>query len=432
LRGARSILAEALGSLGFDISEVETPLHPVLIARRRVAGEAPHVLCYGHYDVQPAAREDGWDTDPFDPVIKDNRLYGRGAADNKGPLMTIVGAVARLLAEDPNLPLNLTFLIEGEEEIGSPSFVDFIEAWKEELSADFILLSDTASPSRDQLGITTGIRGILYFDVIVQGPKFDLHSGFYGGGIVNPVHALSQVIASLHDADGRVNVPGFYDQVVAPTDWDRAQIAQLGVTDEALMAETGVSGLLRQPGLTPAEAIRLQPTLELNGIGGGYQGDGSKTIIPGQVRAKISCRLVANQEVDPTLELVQQTIRERMPEGVSVSFVRHHDGPPYRVYPPDHPNAPADANPVLNRAFRAADRAAREIFPKPPVYSCEGGSIPIIGDLNRVLGIDAVMPGLITGDSQIHGPNESLHLDLFHRGLDLFTAILRDVAAKRD
>jgi acetylornithine deacetylase/succinyl-diaminopimelate desuccinylase-like protein len=363
------------------------------------------------------------------PEVRGDRLYGRGAADNKGPLLTHVAAVARLLERRPDLPLRITFMIEGEEEIGSPSFPGFLAAHAERLrKADFVLLSDTGSPREDQIVITCGLRGLVLFDLEVTGARTDLHSGLHGGVLRNPIQALAELCASLHDADGRVNVPGFYDDVLDVHAWEREQLARFGQSAEEYRAFLGIPAFYTAKGFTPFEATRFLPTLEFNGIGGGYQGEGTKTVIPSKAFAKISCRLVANQTPEKIRALLYETIAQRMPKDVTFRLVNQHSGQPYVVVPPDRSNTPAGQSPVLASAFRAADAAITEVFGRAPLYLREGGSVPIIADIKRVLGLDSVMMGLFLPEDNLHAPDESFNLNVMRKGMAASERILEGVA----
>ncbi|HLP25081.1 MAG TPA: M20/M25/M40 family metallo-hydrolase, partial [Acidobacteriota bacterium] len=293
--GAQEFLMSLFKEIGFSVEAVPTQLHPVIVAKRIVNTTSPHVIIYGHYDVQPPDPLDKWSTPPFEATIKGNRIYGRGTADNKGPLLVHVTAVGRLLEEVPDLPLNITFVVEGEEEIGSKNFKSFLRANKHRLDADFIFMSDNGIQSPDQMVVTVGLRGMLAFEIELTGPKSDLHSGMHGGVLLNPLQALAELCASLHTADGRVNIPGFYGKVVEPEQWERAQLKKAGMKKDAYQKFLGVPKFHTPPGYTPFEAIRFQPTLEFNGFSGGYQGEGTKTVIPSKASAKVTCRLVPDQ-----------------------------------------------------------------------------------------------------------------------------------------
>jgi acetylornithine deacetylase/succinyl-diaminopimelate desuccinylase-like protein len=430
MRGAQQFVTDLLGGMGFAVEAVPTPIHPIIWAQRGGDPSWPHVIIYGHYDVQPADPLNLWQTPAFEPTIRGNRLYGRGAADNKGPLLANIAAVASLLEKNPRVPLRLTFLIEGEEEMGSPSFHAFLEKHRGRFAdADFVFLSDTALPTEQQVVITCGLRGLALFDVIVTGPKGDLHSGLHGGVLRNPIQALAEICATLHLPDGRVNVPGFYDDVRDVEPWERAELKKLGADEAAYAKFLGIDSFYTPPGFSPSEAIRFQPTLEFNGIGGGYQGEGTKTVIPSKAFAKISCRLVPNQEPGRIKQLVIDAIRARAPKDVKVEFVDQHQGDPYIVVPPGRPNTPANQSPVLARAFRATDTAVTAIWGRPPVYLREGGSVPIIADIKRMTGLDSVMFGLFLPEDNLHAPNESFNLDVMRKGSATIERILAAVAA---
>lgn len=429
MKGALDFTTELLASIGFKVEVVKTDLHPIILATRGDNPEWPHVIIYGHYDVQPADPLNLWQSPAFEPEVRGNRLYGRGAADNKGPLMTHISGVARLLERRPDLPLRITFMIEGEEEMGSPSFPKFLETHSERLKeADFVFLSDTGIPNENQVVITCGLRGLVLCDVVVTGSRGDLHSGLHGGVLRNPIQAVTELCASLHTPDGRVAIDGFYDDVMPVEEWERAEIRKLGADTEEYRKFLGIQKFYTHPGYTPFEATRLLPTLEFNGIGGGYQGEGTKTVIPSKAFVKISCRLVANQKPAKIRELLNAAIRERMPDDVTYEIIDQHEGTPYVVVPPDRANTPADQSPVLATAFRAADKAIADVFGKPPLYLREGGSVPIIADIKRVTGLDSVMMGLFLPEDNLHAPNESFNLDVMKKGIQASERILEAVA----
>lgn len=419
MKGAQEFVAGLLTGLGFTVDVVRTDRHPIVFAQRAGEPQWPHVVVYGHYDVQPADPLNLWKTPAFEPTIIGNRIHGRGAADNKGPLLSIITAVAQLLEENANLPLRITFLIEGEEEIGSPSFPKFLERYASKLrEADFVYLSDTALPNDQQVVLTCGLRGLALFDVQITGPRSDLHSGLHGGVLLNPIQALMEVLSTLHTPEGKVNVPGFYDDVLDVHPWERDELRKLGADEKAYAAFLGIDTFHATPGFSPFESVRFQPTLEFNGIGGGYQGEGTKTVIPSTAFAKISCRLVPNQQPDKIKKLVMDAIRARTSRAVKLAFVDQHKGDPYVVVPPDRSNTPKEQSPVLARAFRAADKAVAEVWGRPPLYLREGGSVPIIADIKRVTGLDSVMFGLFLPEDNLHAPNESFNLDVMKKGIE--------------
>jgi len=431
MQDAQQFISGLLCSIGFEVEVVRTDLHPIVLAHRGGDPRWPHVVIYGHYDVQPADPLELWRTPAFEPTIIGNRIYGRGAADNKGPLLTNVAAVAQALEEDPALPLRITFLIEGEEEMGSPSFPKFLERYADRLrQADCVFLSDTALPNSDQVVLTCGLRGLALFDVHLTGAKGDLHSGLHGGVLRNPIQALAEILATLHTPEGRVNVPGFYDDVLDVHPWEREELRRLGTDERAYGEFLGIDTFYTTPGFNPFESSRFQPTLEFNGIGGGYQGEGTKTVIPSKAFAKISCRLVPNQRPERIKKLVMDTIRARLPKGIRLEFVDQHKGDPYVVVPPGRSNTPPDQSPVLARAFQATEQAVREVWGRAPLYLREGGSVPIISDIKRVIGLDSVMMGLFLPEDNLHAPNESFNLDVMRKGTETTRRMLRALAGR--
>jgi acetylornithine deacetylase/succinyl-diaminopimelate desuccinylase-like protein len=430
MQGAQAFVSGLLASLGFSVEVVKTALHPIVLAHRGGDPAWPHVVIYGHYDVQPADPLNLWRTPAFEPTIVGNRIFGRGAADNKGPLVTNIAAVAQALEANPRLPLRITFLVEGEEEMGSPSFPGFLEKYADRLrEADFVFLSDTALPNEQQVVLTCGLRGLTLFDVHLTGARGDLHSGLHGGVLRNPIQALAEILASLHTPDGRVNVPGFYDDVLDVHPWEREELKKLGADEKAYAEFLGIDAFYPTPGFSPFESARFQPTLEFNGIGGGYQGEGTKTVIPSKAFAKLSCRLVPNQKPDQIKRLVTDAIRARLPKGIKVEFVDQHKGDPYVVVPPGRSNTPRDQSPVLARAFSATDAAVTAVWGRPPLYLREGGSVPIIADIKRVTNLDSVMFGLFLPEDNLHAPNESFNLDVMKKGIETTRRVLLAVAA---
>ena len=287
--------------------------------------------------------------------------------------------------------------------------------------------SSESSASENSL---RGLRGLALFDLHVTGAKGDLHSGLHGGVLRNPIQALAEIISTLHTPEGKVNVPGFYDDVLDVHPWEREELRKLGADENAYKKFLGIDSFYTTPGFSPFEALRFQPTLEFNGIGGGYQGEGTKTVIPSKAFAKISCRLVPNQDPEKIKKLVMDTIRARVPSGVKIEFVDQHKGDPYVVVPPDRSNTPKDQSPVLARAFRAAHAAVTEVWGRPPLYLREGGSVPIIADIKRVTGLDSVMFGLFLPEDNLHAPNESFNLDVMKKGTETIQRMLASLAAK--
>lgn len=432
MKSARGFMIGQLQALGFEAVLVQTARHPIILAERgHGQHDWPHIVIYSHYDVQPADPFDLWNGEPFTPDVRDGRLYGRGAADNKGPTGIQYCALANLLQRKPDLPLRITWLIEGEEEMGSPSLPAFLDAHGARLAkADFAVMSDSGSQSSDQIVITTALRGLIGLEVEVTGPRTDLHSGIHGGAVYNPVQALTEICASLHDADGKVNVPGFYDDVVVPEDWERDELKRLKTSLDGYRDFLDVPAFHCAPGYNAFEAVRFAPTLEFNGICGGYQGEGTKTIIPGKASAKITCRLVANQTPETILACVTQAIEARCPSGVRVKVKPGDGGAPYLVVPPGKPNTPADQPERLAKAFDSADKAVMVAFGHKPVYLREGGSVPIIGQLKTKTGLDTVMTGLFLPEDNLHAPNESMSLDMITKGVAFYESLFASIADK--
>ncbi|HKK19716.1 MAG TPA: M20/M25/M40 family metallo-hydrolase [Opitutales bacterium] len=430
MRGARDYAIGLLEQLDFSVELVQTELHPIIYAERIRNPEWPHLVLYGHYDVQPADPLKLWTSEPFDPEVRNGRLYGRGAADNKGPTIVHMSALFKILEKHPDLPLNLSYVIEGEEEIGSPSMAKFFDSHAERLSqADFLLVSDTGSPSAEQIVITTAIRGLVDLEITLKGAKSDLHSGIHGGAVYNPLQALSEICASLHNPDGSVNVPGFYDAVLPIHDWEREQLQRYPESVESYREMLGVPGFFPANGLTPLEAVRFGPTLEFNGLGGGYQGEGSKTVIPSEAFAKITCRLVADQDPEKIQQAVIAAIEDRCPDAVELKIRRGGSGEPYMVVPPGCPNTPADQPESLARAFHAAEASIAEAFGKPPIFLREGGSIPVIADFKNRAGLDSLMIGLFTPLDNLHAPDESFDLSIMENAIPAFEKIITGIAA---
>lgn len=428
LADTRDYLESQLKAIGFDVEVVNTSGHPIILAEYLVDPDAPKVVIYGHYDVQPPDPIDLWKSAPFEPEIRGDRIYGRGAADNKGPVSVYLGAISELLNEQPDLRLNIVIILEGEEEVGSPGFIPALKPYAERVTGDFVFACDTGSLTPDQLTVTTGLRGIACVEFRLEGASQDLHSGIYGGAILNPLHALTDLCHSLHNADGTINIPGFYDSIEGIEQWERDELTRASQNLDDLKSFLGVNEFSPPPGLNAAEAPRLAPTLEFNGIGGGYQGKGSKTVIPSKAFAKISCRLVANQDPDRIQALLMETIEDRCPKQMRLSFEVEHIGRPYLVVPPGKPNTPSDMNPVLANAFESNEKHAAAIFGKKPIYLREGGSIPIIADIKQVFGIDTFMVGLYLPEDGMHAPNESFSLTMMSKGQTLIKNILADLA----
>ena len=391
-------------------------MHPLVVAGNRHREGLPTVLIYGHYDVQPVDPLDLWDSDPFEPVVRDGRIWARGATDNKGQHFAHLLGVGKAMAEEGELPVNLTMIFEGEEEIGSPSLRPFLEAERDLLSCDVIAVSDTGMVAPGVPTMGYGLRGIACCEVVVRGPARDLHSGLFGGAVANPATAVARLVSCLHDPEGRVAVGGFYDDVRPLESWEREMWAGVpGVADADFLEVTGSPGLFGEPGYSAAEQTWARPTAEVNGIGGGYQGEGSKTVIPAEAMAKFSFRLVPDQDPAAIIARVREHLEKHCPPGVTLEVIGGHDGRPYIADP--------------HSSFgKAAQAALSKAFGRDPVLIREGGSIPIIEDFREVLGADTLLLGLALADAQIHSPNENFPVENFEAGIRLNRELLRELA----
>lgn len=420
-RAAAEWLAADLNSLGFDASVRDTPGHPMVVAHHEGATpDAPHVLFYGHYDVQPVDPLELWDADPFAPAVRDAKdgskiITGRGTSDDKGQLMTFVEACRAWKAAAGSLPCRVTILFEGEEESGSPSLIPFLKANAEELKADFALVCDTNMWDRETPAISAGLRGLVGEEVTIHAADRDLHSGYFGGAAANPVHILSKIVADMHDEDGRITIPGFYDGVEeTPADVLR-QWEGLGRSADMLLGEVGLSVPSGEKGRSVLELTWARPTAEVNGIKGGYTGEGFKTVIAAKASAKISFRLVGKQDPDAIRANFRDFVRARVPADCSATFEEHGGSPAIQL--------PYDS-PFLEKAKAALS----DEWPKPAVSIGMGGSIPIVGDFQSLLGMDSLLVGFAQADDRIHSPNEKYALKSFHKGQRSWARILAALA----
>lgn len=398
-------LAAALVKAGADHAEVmPTDGNPVVFAEKMVDPAAKTVLVYGHYDVMPVDPREEWRTEPFEPTIKDGRIWGRGADDDKGQLFMHAKAFEAMCATD-SLPCNVKFMLEGEEEIGSPSLYKFCADNREMLAADIILVSDTSMISMDTPSITCGLRGLTYMEVEVTGPNKDLHSGLFGGAVANPANVLTRLVASLVDGKGRVTIDGFYDDVRELTPAERKAFNEAPFDLDEYKRSLDVDDVEGEEGYTTIERTGVRPSLDVNGIWGGYIEEGTKTVIPSKASAKISMRLVPNQDFEKIAELFERHFRAIAPASVKVDVRFLHGGAPY-VAPTDMP------------AYKAAEQAIADTFGKKPLPFYSGGSIPIISGFERILGIKSLLIGFGLAEDAIHSPNESYGLDQFFKGLE--------------
>ncbi|MFY7816967.1 MAG: dipeptidase [Akkermansiaceae bacterium] len=416
VRACAQWLIEKLTAMGLSSELHETARHPIVVARNERRSDRKTVLIYGHYDVQPVDPVNLWHSAPFEPEIRDGKIWCRGATDNKGQMLAHVLGVEKTLREEGELPVNLIFLFEGEEEIGSPSLTPFLQAHREELRCDVIAVSDTGMVAPGVPTMGYGLRGIACAEVTLRGPKGDLHSGIYGGAVANPATAMARLVTSLHDAEGKILVEGFYDDVRPLQEWERAMWQSVpGVSDADYLAVTGSPAVFGEPGYSSAERVWARPTAEVNGIGGGYQGEGSKTVLPAESFAKFSFRLVPDQDPKDILQKVKRHFEAHCPQGVSIEIEIGHDGKPYHA----DPHSPFG---------KAAQRALKKAFGREPVLIREGGSIPIIQAFREILGADTLLLGLALPDCQIHAPNENFPVANFEAGILLNQHLLRELS----
>ena len=415
-RACAQWLVAKLQGMGLTTQLHETPGHPVIVARNKHVAGRRTVLLYGHYDVQPVEPLSEWLSPPFEPTIRDGRIYCRGATDNKGQLIAHVSGLAETLAQHNDLPVNLTILFEGEEEIGSPNLKPFLEAHRQELACDVVAISDTGMVAEGVGTFTYGLRGISCMEVKVHGPSIDLHSGIFGGAVANPATMAARLVSTLHDAEGRVQIDGFYDGVQPLQEWERKSWADLGDGAAETLALTGVPALFGESGYTERECRWARPTAEVNGIGGGYQGEGSKTVIPREAFFKLSFRLVPDQNAERILDLAEAHLRAHAPRTVRLEIKRGHTGSAYLMNP----------NSALGQA---AQRALKTTFGGKVALIREGGSIPIVQAFKDVLSADTLLLGLALPDCQAHAPNENFPIANLEAGIRLNQALLRDLGA---
>ncbi|MDF2911444.1 MAG: dipeptidase [Sporolactobacillus laevolacticus] len=414
VRKAAEWLAEDLQKGGLEnVQVLETEGHPVVYADYLKAAGKPTVLCYGHYDVQPVDPIDKWNTDPFKPVIKDDIIFGRGTSDDKGQVFMLAKMAEAILEAKGELPVNIKFCFEGEEEIGSAHLDAFVDAHLDLLKADVLLVSDTTMLSMDQPAVSYALRGLCGLEVRLQGTKGDLHSGVYGGAVQNTLHAMVELLSTLHDTKGHVTVDGFYDQVKPLTDEERKTCEELS-NDEALKKELDVDTLYGEEGYSSVARIWSRPTLELNGVFGGFQGEGLKTVIPSTATAKITCRLVPDQDPAIIGALLKKHLRAHLPAGVKLDVELMDHAEPFSM-PVDHP------------ALKAAHNALEEAFNTKAILSRQGGSVPIVNTFHDKLGLAPILMGFGLDSENFHAPNEHFHLRNFDRGMLALTAFLFDL-----
>lgn len=414
MRACAGWLADKLRQSGLEAEVKETAGHPIVVGKSLRDPAKRTVLIYGHYDVQPPEPLEAWSSPPFEPEIREGRLFARGSTDNKGQILAHILGV-RDANREGHLPVNVIFLIEGEEETGSASLSEFLDSHREELACDVIAISDTGMAADGFPTLSYALRGIATMEVRVTGPSHDLHSGVYGGAVVNPATVAARLVAGLHDSSGRVAIEGFYDAVQPVLEWEREAAANSPLRDADIAFQAGVEHLGGEPGFSAVERIGSRPTAEINGIGGGYQGEGSKTVLPSEAFFKVSFRLVPDQDPETILRLAEEHFARHTPTGVRVECVRGHGGAPYYC----DPNGPDGM---------AARRALETVFGKPPALTREGGSIPILTTFREKLGCDSLLLALASPDCRAHAPDENFPVANFLAGIRLNRALLAELS----
>jgi succinyl-diaminopimelate desuccinylase len=404
-----------LQGMGLAAELITTGGHPIVYAESPPVPGAPVALVYGHYDVQPPDPLDEWITPPFEPAVRDGKVFARGATDDKGQMLTHVESVSAWLAVAKKLPLQVKFVIEGEEEVGSEHLGEFLRGNTARLACNCVVISDTSQFAPGVPAITYGLRGIAYFELRLTGPKQDLHSGVFGGGVANPANALTKMLGSLVDERGRVTIPGFYDDVAPLTDRERKEFASLPFDETAFKQQLAVEALAGEEGFTTLERRWARPTLDINGLTSGYQGAGAKTVLPARASAKFSCRLVPNQDPTKVATGLRKRLTELLPPGIKMELVEHH-------------GAPGLVMPLESPYLQAAATAVEAGFGRRPVFIREGGSIPIVNTFADLLHADVLLLGWGQNDDNPHSPNEKFSLDDFHRGIRASAALWQELA----
>lgn len=413
-KAAEFVKAKLIEAGAGTVELVETKGHPIVFGEKIINPALPTVLVYGHYDVQPADPLNLWHSPAFEPVVKDGNIYARGACDDKGQFYMHIKAF-EIMMNHNSLPCNVKFMIEGEEEVGSDNLPVFVKEHKEKLKADIILISDTSLISLEHPSITVGLRGLSYMEVEVTGPNRDLHSGVYGGAVANPITVLSELIASLHDKDGRVNIPGFYDNVVDLTPLEREALNKAPFSLEVYKKDLDIADITGEKGYTTIERTGIRPTLDVNGIWGGYTGEGAKTVLPSKASAKISMRLVPNQDSHEITELFTKHFQSIAPSSVKVKVTAHHGGQPA-------------VTSTTSPAYKAAEKAFQEVWGKTPIPTRDGGSIPIVSLFKKELGLETVLMGFGLDSDAIHSPNEHYGIKNFTLGIETIVAFYKHFA----
>ena len=422
VRNAANFIKEKLITSGADYAELcETKGHPIVFAEKLIDPSFPTVLVYGHYDVQPADPYELWDHPPFEPVVKNDRIYARGACDDKGQMYMHVKAFETMMATD-TLTCNVKFMIEGEEEVGSKNLEAFVKKEKQKLSADVILISDTSIINNDTPSITVGLRGLSYLEVEITGPNKDLHSGVYGGAVANPINILTKLIAEMHDEDGRITIPGFYDEVIEYSDKERIEMAQAPFNLNHYKKELDIEEVKGEKGFSTIERVGIRPCLDVNGIWGGYTGPGSKTVLPSKAFAKISTRLVSNQNSAKITQMIIKYFEKKAPKSVKVKVTPHHGGIPAVIS-------------TSSTGYQAASRAFEQSWGKKPIPTMEGGSIPIVALFIQELKTEPILMGFGLDSDNIHSPNESYGLFNYFKGIETiayFYTHFSQISKKKD
>jgi acetylornithine deacetylase/succinyl-diaminopimelate desuccinylase-like protein len=415
IRHAAEWVAGQLRGLGLKTELVETAGHPIVYAESPAVAGKPTVLVYGHYDVQPPDPLSEWISPPFVPTVRDGNVYARGATDDKGQMLTHVKSAEAWLKNVGTLPVQLKFVIEGEEEVGSESLEMFLTEHRQRLACDIAVISDTSQFAPGQPAITYGLRGCAYYELRLTGPKQDLHSGVFGGAVTNPANAICTMLAALRDADGRVTIPGFYDDVEPLSPSERRQFAELPFDEEKFKRQLGVNQLTGETGYTTLERRWARPTFDISGLGSGYQGEGAKTVLPARAMAKFSFRLVPRQDPKKISAALAKRLAELCPPGIQMELIDMHAAPGV-VVPLDSPYV------------AAARRAIEHGFGRAPVIMREGGSVPIVGTFHDLLGVDTLLLGWGLDDDNTHSPNEKFCLADFHRGIRASAALWQELA----
>jgi acetylornithine deacetylase/succinyl-diaminopimelate desuccinylase-like protein len=414
-RRAAALIRQDLSAMGLAAELIETKRHPIVYGEWLGAAGKPTLLIYGHYDVQPPEPLDPWLSPPFEPTIRDGNIYARGATDDKGQMLTHLKAVEAWLKTAGRLPVNVKFVIEGEEEVGGASLEDYMAHQAGRLTCDYAVISDMSQYDRGIPAITYGLKGLAYFEILVQGANRDLHSGTYGGAVANPINALCAILSSLKGPDGRIQIAGFYDSVKPLEDWERAEFSKLPFSEEAYQRDLAVPALVGEAGYSTLERAWARPTCDVNGIFGGYAGPGPKTVLPCKAGAKVSFRLVPSQDPKTVERQFRDHVARVCPHGVTHEILTHHGAPAVLV----NVNTPG---------VRAAMRAVAAGFGTSPVFIRAGGSIPVVGLIKQHLGVDTLLLGWGQDDDNLHGPNEKFSLADFHRGIKASARLFQELA----